>query len=410
MLTQNTTGKLNLWELLQAKQLGLSNEEQRYLTVLNLGGPVAGLGHFGFLVVFWQLDYTVLAVYNVFSVLAFAFGTWRSFNGDYKTATYLCVLIEFPLHAVLATLYLGFEGGFWLAGFMSIAVLMLCPVFSRPVRFLLANVIVVIVGVVCIYSLETGATYDVPKWLSHIFLMNNFLTLALAISMVVAMYDVAVEAAEKAQRHEFQRAEGLLLNILPARIAARLKAQEEPLADSLTSVTVLFSDIAGFTKISRGMSAEALVTLLNDLFIRFDALVEQHGAEKIKTIGDGYMVATGLDGAGNHAERMINLAQDMHSTFEDFRQTQKLDIGLRTGVHSGAAVAGVIGKQKFAYDLWGDTVNVASRMESSGIADRIQMSSETYDLLPEHYLAESRGSIAIKGHAARKAYLLLTAE
>ena len=406
MLTQNSSGKLNLWELFQAKQRGLSNEEQRYLTVLNLSGPVAGIGHFGYLVIFWQLDYTVLAFYNIFSVLVFALGTWRSFKGDYRTATYLCALIEFPLHAALATLYLGFEAGFWLAGFMSIAALMLCPLFSRWVRFLLANVIVIIVGAVCIFSLEFGPVHEVPDWLSHVFLMNNMLTLTLAISMVNALYDVAVEAAETAQQREFQRAEGLLLNILPARIAERLKAQEEPLADSLTSVTVLFSDIAGFTNMSRGMTAEALVTLLNDLFMRFDDLVEQHGAEKIKTIGDAYMIATGLDGARDHAERMILLAQDMQTAFEDFRQTHQLDLGLRTGVHSGAAVAGVIGKHKFAYDLWGDTVNVASRMESSGISDRIQMSSETRDLLPESFITEPRGMIEIKGHAARKAFLL----
>lgn len=405
-MTQDSSGKLNLWELFQAKQRGLSNAEQRYLTVLNLSGPVAGLGHFSYLVVFWQLDYTVLALYNVFSVLAFAFGTWRSFKGDYRTATYLCALIEFPLHAALATLYLGIEGGFWLAGFMSIAALMLCPLFSRPMRFLLANAIVVFVGAVCIFSLESGPFYDVPQWLSHVFLMNNLLTLTLAISMVNAMYDVAVDAAEAAQKREFQRAEGLLLNILPPRIAERLKAEEEPLADSLTSVTVLFSDIAGFTKMSRGMTAETLVTLLNDLFIRFDGLVEHHGAEKIKTIGDAYMIATGLDGARDHAERMILLAQDIQVAFEDFRQTHQLDLGLRTGVHSGAAVAGVIGKQKFAYDLWGETVNVASRMESSGISDRIQISSETRDLLPESFLTEPRGMVEIKGHAARKTFLL----
>lgn len=406
MLTQNTSRKLKLWEFFQAKQRGLSKEEQRYLTVLNLGAPVAGIGHFGFLVIFWQLDYTVVAVFNVYSVLAFSFGTWRSFKGDYRTATFLCVLGEFPVHAVLATLYLGFEGGFWLAGFMSMGVLMLCPLFSRPVRFLLVNVVAVFVGLACVFSLETGPFHDVPDWLSHVFLMINFLMLALAITMVIASYDVAVEAAEAAQQREFQRAEGLLLNILPARIAERLKAQEEPLADSLTSVTVLFSDIAGFTNMSRGMTAEALVTLLNDLFIRFDALVEQHGAEKIKTIGDAYMIATGLDGARDHAERMILLAQDMHIAFEDFREMHQLDLGLRTGVHSGAAVAGVIGKQKFAYDIWGDTVNVASRMESSGIADRIQISSETRDLLPKSCATERRGMVEIKGHEARMAFLL----
>ena len=212
---------------------------------------------------------------------------------------------------------------------------------------------------------------------------------------------------ERQLESEKQRSEALLLNILPAEIATRLKEQEEPLADTHDSVSVLFADLAGFTDISRKMSADELVNLLNDLFSRFDKLAEKHGAEKIKTIGDAYMVATGLKGSvADHAENIADLALGMQKAFGEFRRDNKVDLKLRIGVHSGAVIAGVIGKQKFSYDLWGNTVNVASRMESEGIPDQIQISAETLNMLSDRYKTSSRGEIKIKGHRPRATYLL----
>ncbi len=212
---------------------------------------------------------------------------------------------------------------------------------------------------------------------------------------------------ERQLENEKQRSEALLLNILPAEIATRLKAQEEPLADTHESVSVLFADLAGFTDISRKMSASELVNLLNDLFSRFDKLAEQHGAEKIKTIGDAYMVATGLKGGvADHAENISDLALGMQKAFGEFREDNNVDLKLRIGVHSGAVIAGVIGKQKFSYDLWGNTVNVASRMESEGIADQIQISAETWKMLSDRFQTSPRGEIQIKGHRPRSTYLL----
>jgi adenylate cyclase len=206
---------------------------------------------------------------------------------------------------------------------------------------------------------------------------------------------------------EKNRSERLLLNILPADIAERLKAGEEPLADRCAAVTVLFADLVGFTELSRKLRAGDVVDLLNDLFSRFDRLVERHGAEKIKTIGDAYMVAAGLSGSGGyHVASIADLALDMREAFGEFCRHHGLALKLRIGVHSGEVVAGVIGKQKFAYDLWGDTVNVASRMESNGVPGEIQISAETRQLLSAHYRAVPRGEIEIKGHLPRMTYLL----
>lgn len=212
---------------------------------------------------------------------------------------------------------------------------------------------------------------------------------------------------EQQLEREKQRSDALLLNILPAEIAARLKAHEEPLADTHENVSVLFADLAGFTDMSRKMAAGELVTLLNDLFSRFDKLADKHGAEKIKTIGDAYMVATGLSGSvADHAENIADLALGMQRAFGEFRRDHKLDLKLRIGVHSGAVIAGVIGKQKFSYDLWGNTVNVASRMESEGIPDQIQISAETWAMVNDRFETSARGEIQIKGHRPRATYLL----
>lgn len=206
---------------------------------------------------------------------------------------------------------------------------------------------------------------------------------------------------------EKQRSEDLLLNILPAAVAERLKAGEKRIADYVDSASVLFADLVGFTELSRTTEPARLVELLNDLFSRFDALVEQHSAEKIKTIGDAYMAAVGLSGSQtDHAANAANLALDMKAAFAAFRVEHGLDLKLRIGVHSGALVAGVIGTRKFAYDLWGDTVNVASRMESAGIPDEIQISEATRQQLPASFVTEPRGQINVKGHLPQPAYLL----
>lgn len=405
-LTEITTRKQELWGRLLKKPEGLSKEEQRFFIAFKFAGPLGIIFHVVFLLLFWVLGYTELALYNIFSVAAFCIGYWRIFKNDLVTITVLCILIEVPLHAVLATLYFGFNAGFWLLIFISVATMTICPVITRVWRFVLSMAITLLLGAVGVYANINGAIYDVPDWLTYTFLISNLVVLTIVVMVIILSYDIAVETAEEAQEREAARAEALLLNILPARIATRLKAQEEPLADRLDAVTVLFCDIAGFTNMSRGMAAEELVTLLNDLFTRFDVLVATHGAEKIKTIGDAYMVATGLDGASDHAPQMVALAEDMQAAFEAFRDKHHLELGLRTGVHSGTAIAGVIGKNKFAYDLWGDTVNIASRMESTGVADRIQISAETRALLPEGVTVEARGLIDIKGHATREAFLL----
>ena len=213
--------------------------------------------------------------------------------------------------------------------------------------------------------------------------------------------------AEAALRLEQEKSDRLLLNILPQPIADRLKQDQSIIADTFSEVTVLFADIVGFTQISSKISPPELVSLLNDIFSTFDRLAEKHGLEKIKTIGDAYMVVGGLPmPRSDHAEAIAQMALDMQQAIIDFSHTHNQDFRIRIGINSGPVVAGVIGIKKFIYDLWGDTVNTASRMESHGLPGCIQVTSATYERLQNKYLLQSRGTIEVKGKGEMNTYFL----
>lgn len=205
-----------------------------------------------------------------------------------------------------------------------------------------------------------------------------------------------------------QQSEKLLLNILPKAIADRLKQDTQAIADYFDNVTILFSDIVGFTPLSARLSAIELVNLLNLMFSLFDQLAQKYKVEKIKTIGDAYMVAGGLPiPQPNSAEAIADMALEMQELIQEFAAEAGESLQIRIGINSGPVVAGVIGIKKFSYDLWGDTVNVASRMESSGLPGKIQVSARTYEILKDKYVFEKRGVIAVKGKGEMIAYWLV---
>jgi class 3 adenylate cyclase len=195
-----------------------------------------------------------------------------------------------------------------------------------------------------------------------------------------------------------EKTEKLMLNILPKSIADRLKVGEEKISDSHMDATILFSDLVGFTKMSSGKTAEELVFLLNDLFTRFDQRALSLGLEKIKTIGDAYMVAGGIPNhADDHAIQVVKMALGMYEDLEAFNAEHSMELGMRVGINSGPVVAGVIGHSKFSYDLWGNTVNTASRMESTSVPGKIQVSPSTHAQIREHFQTEERELIECKG-------------
>ncbi|WP_445244281.1 adenylate/guanylate cyclase domain-containing protein [Microcoleus sp. OTE_8_concoct_300] len=214
--------------------------------------------------------------------------------------------------------------------------------------------------------------------------------------------------AQEALKVQQEQSEKLLLNILPKPIAERLKAQQSTIADSFADVSVLFADIVGFTELSARMSPTELVKRLNVIFSHFDQLAEKYGVEKIKTIGDAYMVVGGLPRPrDDHAEAIAQMALGMQAKIAKLSADTGEKLAIRVGINSGPVVAGVIGVSKFTYDLWGDTVNVAARMEATGNAGRIQVTDVTYELLKDKYLFERRGVIPVKGKGDMMTYWLL---
>ena len=236
--------------------------------------------------------------------------------------------------------------------------------------------------------------------------VHNLLEVRLLHREARSLYDRVVAEQKVSER--------LLLNVLPHAIAERLKGRPEAaetftevIADTFDEVTVLFADIVEFTKFSETVSPETLVDVLNDIFTRFDGIADRRGLEKIKTIGDAYMAAAGLpEPVADHSSRAAHMALDMIEEMQRFNAETGHSLGLRIGISSGAVVAGVIGKRKFLYDLWGDVVNTASRMESQGVPGRIQVTDATRMRLHAPFMLEVRGSIDIKGKGEMHTWFL----
>jgi adenylate cyclase len=210
-------------------------------------------------------------------------------------------------------------------------------------------------------------------------------------------------------RIEQEKSERLLLSILPKPIADRLKQEQKTIADRVEDVSVLFADIVGFTELWSRIPPTELVELLNEIFSNFDRLTQIHGLEKIKTIGDAYMVVGGLPIPDpNHVDAIARMALDMQREMAKFNAGDREPFSIRIGINTGPVVAGVIGTNKFIYDLWGDTVNIASRMESHGITHAIQVTEHTYERLKDRYYFQKRGTIDVKGKGKMTTYLLLS--
>ena len=208
---------------------------------------------------------------------------------------------------------------------------------------------------------------------------------------------------------EQERSESLLLNVLPASIADRLRDREDVIADGFADVTVMFADLVDFTVRSDGVSPGEVVQELNGLFTVFDELAERHGLEKIKTIGDAYMVAGGIpDPRPDHAEAVALMALAVRDAVSGRHDPGGRPLEVRIGIDTGPVVAGVIGRHKFSYDLWGDTVNTASRMESHGVPGRIQVTERTYRRLKDDFDFEYRGPVEVKGKGEMVTWFLMT--
>lgn len=387
--------------------LGLSGEETeaqtRRIRILNLGALIA----LGFNT-FWTIVYIVLDRVTFGSVivadvlagvgyLAVLFLSTRGLHG----VAFWVLFISAAFNLTTAGLFLGLGGGIWLY-------LMLLPAVG--VLFVRADhrvgVTVLIVAGSVLFGLVGLMAGEVPEIIaatrleSTMFLVSA-LTTALTASIMIFYYRSLAERAEALS-------DRLLLNILPVQIARRLKAGEYPIADRISEVTVIFGDIVGSTELADRLSADDLVALLDRLFSAFDDIAVECGLEKIKTTGDAYIAVAGLDpGASDHAGAAATAALMMREELQRHLVAGSERVQMRFGIHLGPVVAGVIGKRKFSYDLWGDTMNTASRLESTGLPGAIHVSSEFREQLDDRFAIKPRGRVAIRGKGELETYWLV---
>jgi class 3 adenylate cyclase len=264
-----------------------------------------------------------------------------------------------------------------------------------------------VVGLEYMHVLPTAPDVNVPALKRAPSRLDAMLAVSfVGLLMVVAV--VVVGRLISALNTERARSEALLRNVLPEPIADRLKDAPNVIADSLEEATVLFADVVGFTTIADKLPPEEIVAMLNHVFHEFDDLAERHGLEKIKTIGDAYMVVGGLpEPSTDHAERVAEMALALSEELRHMKSGSGDVLTCRMGIHTGPAVAGVIGSKKFIYDVWGDTVNTASRMESHGIPNRIQVTEPVFRRLTGRYRFEPRGVIDVKGKGPMETWFLL---
>ena len=250
---------------------------------------------------------------------------------------------------------------------------------------------------------------DVPRWFTATMLALNVIATGAVAFTVLASFANQRNAALEALRAEQERSEALIRNVLPSAIAERLKTGES-IADHMESATIVFADVVDFTPLSARLTPAEVVGTLDHLFSHFDTLVERHGLEKIKTIGDAYMAAAGVpDPCADHAQRAALLALDMRAAVATSTIAGRQGIELRIGINSGPVTAGVIGTKRFLYDLWGDAVNTASRMESNGTPGEIQITRTTYELVKDGFECRARGTIQVKGKGEMETWYLVAA-
>ena len=345
--------------------------------------------------------------------LSYAFVSLTSFilfhlTGHYRlfrtSQLVLILLLPFLLMLALGGYISSSAVIFW--SFISPLGAILFAEYRQAPRWLLAYLALLVLAAFLQPYLPTADSLTAEQLI--IFFVLNIGAVS-AISFVLLHYFVGQkELAYRLLHSEQVRSESLLLNVLPEEIAARLKNGDQTIADHHPSVSILFADLVGFTPLSSQLSPVEVLELLNEIYSHFDALIEKYSVEKIRTIGDSYMIASGLPHPRtDHAQAIACLALDMRDYIARFPLVQGHRLSFRIGINSGPVIAGVIGQKKFAYDVWGDTVNTASRMESHGQPGRIQITRRTFELICDEFECEPHGLVDIKGKGEMETWYLL---
>ena len=341
--------------------------------------------------------------YGLVSLVGLATVRWTGRFGPFRAVQLgMWLVLPFLLQIELG----GFVPGSAVSVWAFCAPISALLVASRRTASMLLVIFALLVVAAELVQPLAATSNALPEWLVAALFGLNLVGTAVVTYRAMVFFIDQKDLAYALLGSERARSERLLLNVLPAPIADRLKQQEPVIADRFDAVSVLFADIVGFTPLSAGMSADELVAMLDGLFARLDEMTQRRGLEKIRTIGDAYMVAAGVPSPrADHAAVLVDLGLEMLQAAHDGSGGPPLQ--LRVGISSGPAVAGVIGRTKFQYDIWGDTVNTASRMESHGVPGRIHVSESTRVLIEDAYVCEARGTIDVKGKGPMATYLVV---
>jgi class 3 adenylate cyclase len=380
-------------------------DTHRELSLLRLIGPIGVIVHALYVPLFALWGVWLLALFNVLSTAVWLGSMMLALRGRRRPALSV-IAVEVTVHAVLAVVLIGwgFGGQYYL---FPLAVFIFASPYPRRLQMAVLALAVVLFSAGYYYSQEVVPPFEVPSVPLAVLNVLNIGTVFAMVALAVAYLITVTRRSETALAAAHARSERLLTNVLPTPIAERLKDREEVIADGVEGASVLFADIVGFTVLSAQRTPDEVVAMLNGVFTRLDALVDEYGLEKIKTIGDAYMVAAGIPvPREDHAQVLARFALAARAELAEHNLTADVPVELRIGINSGPVVAGVIGRRRFLYDLWGDTVNTASRMESQGIPGQIQITDTTRALLDEEFACMERGVIDVKGKGPTRTWLL----
>lgn len=376
---------------------------ERVFVVATVTIPMAFVIHLAYIPLFYWMGLPVLCYYNIASTLAWLLVMYLVREAKFNEAW--CVFsAEVLIQAVLCVLYAGWSFGFQYYLFTLVGISFLLP-NNTKLSMTIAVLAIMEFGFLVLWANDSPTDISTP-FMFACRVINSCCAFVILLFIQTFHQRIILET-EKKLGDAMATNEELLQNVFPSKVLQALKYQKGVIAERFECATVLFADIVNFTPMSEKMSAIELVHLLDKFFSRLDALVRKHGLEKIKTIGDAYMVASGVPVVSdNHAESMADFALEFLESLSEFNQANNLDLKMRIGINSGPLVAGVIGRWKFLYDLWGDCVNTAARMEGHGVAGEIQITESTRNLIYHVFETQDRGLIEIKGKGFLKTYFL----
>lgn len=382
------------------------NLDFRFYRAFMLSCWLGLLFHIGFLALFWYVRVVPMALFNILSIALWIAVIWFVRRG-HVLAAYGFIIAEVTAHAVLSVHFVGGAAGFQFFLITLSMVAFILPGLRRQVT-IVAVLLAALFVALHFYDKWHTPPYTLDPWLAAVLFFGNFSGAVLVMAMTLSYYMEVLERTEAALAAEHAKSESLLHNVLPVAIAERLKQDNATIAERFDKVSVLFADVCNFTGLSSDCDPVELLDALNEVFNYFDSVIDKYGLEKIRTIGDNYMVASGAPiPRRDHAVALARAALEMMEYPQHCPTALARALQFRAGINCGPVVGGVIGHTKFHYDVWGDPVNIAARMESHGVPGKIQITDDFYQLIRDQFVCERRGRIEVKSKGEMETWFLV---